>query len=122
MRTHSNDVGSHEKVSHQLFAFLAGTSLAMAADAGCDAFKWPVTREQALFPQRQPLSPAVPWQSGKRGFHARSGRHNQLCRAAERAPAAGTSARRQRGRAAGGELQISLSMKPGSISFRMARQ
>jgi hypothetical protein len=33
-----------------LFAILAGTSFAVAADAGCDAFKWPVAREQALFP------------------------------------------------------------------------
>ncbi|MDX8497687.1 hypothetical protein RFM99_04585 [Mesorhizobium sp. VK4C] len=33
-----------------LFAILAGTCTAMAAGAGCDAFKWPVTREQALFP------------------------------------------------------------------------
>ncbi|MET3523160.1 hypothetical protein ABID25_005020 [Mesorhizobium abyssinicae] len=32
-----------------LFAILAGTSFAMAADGGCDAFKWPVAREQALF-------------------------------------------------------------------------
>ncbi|MCV3209133.1 hypothetical protein OHD62_24340 [Mesorhizobium sp. YC-39] len=37
------------KVVISLFAILAGTSFAMAADAGCDAFKWPVTREQALF-------------------------------------------------------------------------
>jgi hypothetical protein len=33
-----------------LFAILAGTDLAWAGDAGCDAFKWPVTRELALFP------------------------------------------------------------------------
>ncbi|RUU12084.1 hypothetical protein EOD23_08560 [Mesorhizobium sp. USDA-HM6] len=33
-----------------LFAILAGTSFAVAGDAGCDAFKWPITREQALFP------------------------------------------------------------------------
>ncbi|KUM26183.1 hypothetical protein AU467_03275 [Mesorhizobium loti] len=33
-----------------LFAILAGICSAMAADAGCDTFKWPVTREQALFP------------------------------------------------------------------------
>ena len=33
-----------------LFAALAGTSFATAGEAGCDAFKWPVTREQALFP------------------------------------------------------------------------
>ncbi|AZO74596.1 MAG: hypothetical protein E5V92_12585 [Mesorhizobium sp.] len=39
-----------KKVVISLFALLAGTSFAMAAGAGCDAFKWPVTREQALFP------------------------------------------------------------------------
>ncbi|MGX5839118.1 hypothetical protein ACWGTI_00205 [Mesorhizobium sp. ArgA1] len=32
-----------------LFTILAGTSVAMAQEAGCDAFKWPVTREQTLF-------------------------------------------------------------------------
>ncbi|SFO30671.1 hypothetical protein SAMN03159463_01577 [Mesorhizobium sp. NFR06] len=39
-----------KKVAISLFAILAGTSFAMAGDAGCDAFKWPVTREQSLFP------------------------------------------------------------------------
>jgi len=38
------------KVVVTLFAILAGTSVAVAADTGCDAFKWPVAREQALFP------------------------------------------------------------------------
>ncbi|TGQ64467.1 hypothetical protein EN850_35865, partial [Mesorhizobium sp. M8A.F.Ca.ET.207.01.1.1] len=38
-----------KKVVISLFAILMGTSLAMAEDAGCEAFKWPVTREQALF-------------------------------------------------------------------------
>ena len=38
-----------KKVVLSLFAILAGTSFAMAADGGCDAFKWPVAREQALF-------------------------------------------------------------------------
>ncbi|BCM20542.1 hypothetical protein [Mesorhizobium sp. J8] len=32
-----------------LFAILTGTGFAAAADAGCDAFKWPIAREQALF-------------------------------------------------------------------------
>ena len=40
-----------KKVVIGLFAILAGTSFAMAADTGCDAFKWPVEREQALFPE-----------------------------------------------------------------------
>ncbi|TIU81983.1 MAG: hypothetical protein E5W03_16455, partial [Mesorhizobium sp.] len=39
------------KVIIGLFAILAGTSFAMAADTGCEAFKWPVGREQALFPE-----------------------------------------------------------------------
>ncbi|TPK52470.1 MULTISPECIES: hypothetical protein [unclassified Mesorhizobium] len=38
-----------KKVVISFFAILAGTSFAMAGDAGCEAFKWPVTREQALF-------------------------------------------------------------------------
>lgn len=38
------------KVIIGLFAILAGTSFAMAADTGCETFKWPVEREQALFP------------------------------------------------------------------------
>ncbi|TGQ69775.1 hypothetical protein EN829_013660 [Mesorhizobium sp. M00.F.Ca.ET.186.01.1.1] len=45
-----------KKVVVSLFAILAGTSFAMAEDAGCEAFKWPVTREQALFP----AAPATP--------------------------------------------------------------
>ncbi|RRI07033.1 hypothetical protein EH240_02740 [Mesorhizobium tamadayense] len=39
-----------KKAVISLFALLAGTGFAIAGDAGCDAFKWPVTREQALFP------------------------------------------------------------------------
>ncbi|MDX8479398.1 hypothetical protein RFN28_13040 [Mesorhizobium sp. VK24D] len=39
-----------KKAAISLFAFLAGTSFAIAGDAGCDGFKWPMTREQALFP------------------------------------------------------------------------
>ncbi|CAN7468672.1 hypothetical protein [Mesorhizobium sp. LjRoot246] len=39
-----------------LFAILAGTSFAMAEDAGCEAFKWPVAREHALFA----AAPATP--------------------------------------------------------------
>ena len=46
-----------KKIVVSLFAILAGSSLAVAADTGCDAFKWPVAREQALFqsaPAAQP--------------------------------------------------------------------
>lgn len=42
-----------KKAVISLFAILAGTSFAMADDAGCTAFKWPVTREQALFAAAQ---------------------------------------------------------------------
>ena len=45
-----------KKIVISLFALLAGTSFAMAEDAGCEAFKWPVTREQALFA----AAPATP--------------------------------------------------------------
>ncbi|WP_214469881.1 hypothetical protein [Mesorhizobium sp. dw_380] len=46
-----------KKVAVSLFAILAGTSFALAEDAGCEAFKWPVTREQALF-AAPPAAPA----------------------------------------------------------------
>ena len=73
-----------KKVVISLFAILASTSFAMAADAGCDAFKWPVTREQALFAGgARPRSPALPWQSGEAADLALvAGRYDQLYRAA----------------------------------------
>jgi hypothetical protein len=46
-----------KKIVISLFAILAGTGFAMADDAGCAAFKWPVAREQSLFataPAAQP--------------------------------------------------------------------
>lgn len=39
-----------KKIVTCLSTILACTSFAVAADTGCDAFKWPVAREQALFP------------------------------------------------------------------------
>ncbi|RWC28078.1 hypothetical protein [Mesorhizobium sp.] len=45
-----------KKVVIGLFAIIAGTSFAMAEDGGCEAFKWPVTREQILFA----AAPATP--------------------------------------------------------------
>lgn len=48
-----------KKVAISLFAILAGTSVAMADDAGCAAFKWPVTREQALFPAAPAARPGA---------------------------------------------------------------
>lgn len=38
-----------KKVIISLFAILASSGFAAAAGASCEAFKWPVTREQALF-------------------------------------------------------------------------
>jgi hypothetical protein len=40
-----------------IVAFASSAGIAMAEEAGCEAFKWPVTREQALFaaaPEAQP--------------------------------------------------------------------
>lgn len=37
-----------KRIAICLFAILAGTGFAIAAD-GCEAFKWPVAREQSLF-------------------------------------------------------------------------
>src|ERR1700712_1291481 len=45
-----------KKVVISLFVILAGTGFAMAEEAGCEAFKWPVAREQALFA----AAPATP--------------------------------------------------------------
>ncbi|MER8503304.1 hypothetical protein NKH80_11370 [Mesorhizobium sp. M0904] len=83
----------------------------MAGDAGCDAFKWPVTREQALFP-------ALP--SAQSGGALTIGQAVDFTLAAvdtigfavppERAPAAGTfGATASVAVPLEGELQISLS-------------
>jgi hypothetical protein len=48
-----------KKVVISLFAILAGTSFAMADDAGCATFKWPVTREQTLFPEAPAAQPGA---------------------------------------------------------------
>ncbi|TIU18647.1 MAG: hypothetical protein E5W49_17075 [Mesorhizobium sp.] len=77
------------KVVVSLFAILAGTSVAIADDAGCAAFKWPVTREEALFAAVDTISFTVP---------------------PERVPAAGTfGATASVAVPPEGELQISLS-------------
>jgi hypothetical protein len=100
-----------KKVAISLFVFLAGTSVTMAANAGCDAFKWPVTREQALFP----AAPAA-----QSGGAVAVGQAVDFTLAAvdtisfavppERAPAAGTfGATASVAVPPEGELQISLS-------------
>ena len=92
-----------KKVAISLFALLAATSFAMAADGGCDAFKWPVAREQALFP----AAPAA--QSGA-AMAVGQAMDFTLTAPPDRAPKAGTF-----GATASvvvppeGELQISLS-------------
>ncbi|MEO5759574.1 MAG: hypothetical protein ABIQ51_22280 [Mesorhizobium sp.] len=48
-----------KKLVITLFAILAGTSCAMADDAGCSAFKWPVAREQALFSAAPAVQPGA---------------------------------------------------------------
>ncbi|MBZ9675806.1 hypothetical protein [Mesorhizobium sp. ES1-1] len=48
-----------KKVIIALFAILACGSAATAEDAGCEAFKWPVTREQVLFAAAQATSPGA---------------------------------------------------------------
>jgi hypothetical protein len=99
------------KVVISLSALLAATSLAMAEDAGCEAFKWPVTREQALFPAAPATPSGAPLAVGaaadlalvpveKAGF----------TQPPERAPAAGTfGAVASVAIPSGGAIQISLS-------------
>ncbi|WP_376703899.1 hypothetical protein [Mesorhizobium sp. ISC25] len=97
------------KVVVSLFAILAGTSVAMADDAGCAAFKWPVTREEA------PAAPAA-----QSGADLSVGEAADVALAPvgtisftvppERAPAAGTfGATASVAVPPEGELQISLS-------------
>jgi len=100
-----------KKVVISLFAILAGTSVAMAADAGCDAFKWPVTREQSLFPAAPAAQPGASLTLGEAADLALEPVSTvSFTVRPERAPAAGTF-----GATASvtvppeGELQISLS-------------
>jgi len=100
-----------KKVAISLFAILAGTSVAMAADAGCDAFKWPVTREQALFEAAPAARPGASLAAGEAADLALVPVDTiSFTVPPERAPAAGTF-----GATASvtvppeGELQITLS-------------
>jgi hypothetical protein len=99
------------KVVISLFAMLAGTSFAMAEDAGCDAFKWPVTREQALFSEAPAAQPGAALTVGQAmDFTLAAVDTISFAVPPQRAPAAGTF-----GATASvvvppeGELQISLS-------------
>jgi hypothetical protein len=40
-------------------AFLSSSGIALADNPGCEAFKWPVTREQALFQSAPEVQPGV---------------------------------------------------------------
>jgi len=100
-----------KKVAISLFAILVGTSFAMAAGAGCDAFKWPVTREQSLFPTAPAAQPGASLALGEAADLALEPVDTiSFTVPPERAPAAGTF-----GATASvtvppeGELQISLS-------------
>ena len=94
-----------------LFALLAGTGLAMAADAGCDAFKWPVTREQALFPAAPAAQPGADLTVGQAvDFSLAAVDTVSFEVPPERAPAAGTFAATASVTVPpDGELQLSLS-------------
>ncbi|MDX8459422.1 hypothetical protein [Mesorhizobium humile] len=99
------------KVVISLFAILAGTSFAMAAGTGCDAFKWPVEREQALFPEATAAQSGATLTVGQAvDFSLEAADTVSFEVPPERAPAAGTF-----GATANvtvppeGELQVSLS-------------
>lgn len=100
-----------KKVAISLFAILAGTSFAMADDAGCATFKWPVVREQALFAAAPAAQPGASFAAGEAADLALVPIDTiSFDVPPERAPAAGTF-----GATASvtvppeGELQISLS-------------
>ncbi|RWA72407.1 MAG: hypothetical protein EOQ69_08365 [Mesorhizobium sp.] len=94
-----------KKAVISLFAILAGTSIAMAGNAGCDAFKWPVTREQALFPAAPPAQSGADLTVGQAmDFALVAVDAISFEVPPQHAPAAGTF-----GATASGELQFSLS-------------
>lgn len=100
-----------KKVAISLFAILAGTSVAMADDAGCAAFKWPVTREQALFPAAPAAQPGAALTVGQAAdFMLTAVDTISFAVPPERAPAAGTfGATANVAVPPEGELQVSLS-------------
>jgi hypothetical protein len=100
-----------KKVAISLFAILAGTSFAKAADAGCAAFRWPVTRELALFPAAPAAQPGVSLAVGEAAYMALVPVDTVgFTVPPERAPAAGTfGATASVAVPPDGELQISLS-------------
>ncbi|WP_292064199.1 hypothetical protein [Mesorhizobium sp.] len=77
----------------------------MAGNAGCDAFKWPVTREQALFPAAPPAQSGADLTVGQAmDFALVAVDAISFEVPPQHAPAAGTF-----GATASGELQFSLS-------------
>ncbi|RWK61380.1 MAG: hypothetical protein EOR78_25580 [Mesorhizobium sp.] len=99
------------KVLVSLFAILAGTSVAMADDTGCAAFKWPVTREEALFAAAPAAQPGADLSVGEAADVALAPVDTiSFTVPPERAPAAGTfGATASVAVPPEGELQISLS-------------
>ncbi|TPI40020.1 hypothetical protein FJW07_12440 [Mesorhizobium sp. B3-1-9] len=100
-----------KKILISLFAILAGTSFAAAADGGCDAFKWPVAREQALFPAAPAAQSGTSLTVGQAvDFSLEAVDTVSFEVPPERAPAAGTfGATASVAVPPDGELQLSLS-------------
>ena len=100
-----------KKVAISLFAILASTSFAMAADTGCDAFKWPVTREQELFSAAPAAQSGASLAVGQAADFALAAADTvSFAVPPQRAPAAGTfGATAVVAVPPEGELQISLS-------------
>lgn len=100
-----------KKVVVSLFAILAGTSVAIADDASCAAFKWPVAREQALFAAAPAAQSGADLSVGEAADVALAPVDTiSFTVPPERAPAAGTfGATASVAVPPEGELQISLS-------------
>lgn len=100
-----------KKVVISLFAILAGTGFAVAGDADCAAFKWPVTREQALFPAAPAAQSGAALTVGQAvDFTLTAVDTISFAVPPEHAPVAGTfGATASVAVPPGGELQISLS-------------
>lgn len=74
-----------------LAVWLAATGMALADDAGCAAFKWPVEREQALFASAPPAASGQALSVGEAvAFGLQPVDAVDFSEAPERAPAAGS--------------------------------
>lgn len=99
------------KIVISFLALLAGTGLAMADDAGCAKFKWPVAREQSLFATAPAAQPGATLAVGSAADLALEPADAvSFTVPPERAPAAGTfGATASVTVPPDGELQVSLS-------------